>query len=169
MQGATSYNFNPRSRIGFDGIPSFHRGQSWDFNPRSRIGFDPAARSAGWLLSLFQSTKPYRLRQRKSRKPRTRQWFQSTKPYRLRLYKISYPTSPGNFNPRSRIGFDIVTYFRKRSTILFQSTKPYRLRRKRDYSKAHSISYFNPRSRIGFDSFTGYISSVTDISIHEAV
>ena len=47
MQGATSYNFNPRSRIGFDGIPSFHRGQSWDFNPRSRIGFDPAARSAG--------------------------------------------------------------------------------------------------------------------------
>ena len=40
MQGATSYNFNPRSRIGFDGIPSFHRGQSWDFNPRSRIGFD---------------------------------------------------------------------------------------------------------------------------------
>ena len=40
MQGATSYNFNPRSRIGFDAYPN----------------------AVNFAARKFQSTKPYRLR-----------------------------------------------------------------------------------------------------------
>ena len=143
-------DFNPRSRKGFD-LPAQNVGfPTGYFNPRSRKGFDAqivsinvnmrisiheAAKASTMffdyliMYSLFQSTKPQRLRR-------------FVKYILLTLVKISIHEA-AKASTLESYGYPV---FYK-----FQSTKPQRLRPQ--YTLIiHTCTDFNPRSRKGFDS-----------------
>ena len=111
-----SYNFNPRSRKGFDNLYPFSMRVLSNFNPRSRKGFDDREGYGSGETEEFQSTKPQRLRHKGMNDNKTSAGFQSTKPQRLR---------PVLGNTSS-------------STRIFQSTKPQRLRRRTGISSSIS-------------------------------
>ena len=100
--------------------------------------------------SRFQSTLPYRERQRDPGQRLYGAGFQSTLPYRERRriwINIGQYTC---FNPRSHIGSDNGKYMKTNGTILFQSTLPYRERPNQRLMN-QTLFGFNPRSHIGSD------------------
>ena len=168
----TSYDFNPRSRKGFDVLflvikfvfhisiheaakasthlqTGFYSGQIFQSTKPQRLRL-PVIDVLHKRL-IFQSTKPQRLRHVIVQYLEDLQTFQSTKPQRLRLsirqtdttlYGIFQSTKP----QRLRLLSGIICLI----PFQFQSTKPQRLRRYR-LGQGTQKNYFNPRSRKGFD------------------
>ena len=142
---------------------------NYDFNPRSRIGFDMYVYSHNLFLRKFQSTKPYRLRPRTTILPFQIRQFQSTKPYRLRLFAHIKQRSVDRFQSTKPYRLRPDVRFARLAAWEFQSTKPYRLRPCSPIAICSSTKNFNPRSRIGFDHKALFNQLSNRISIHEAV
>ena len=101
--------------------------------------------------SEFQSTLPHGER----REPiqyigRSTDEFQSTLPHGERRPHILVIQTPGNFNPRSRMGSDAAPFFQGQIFQIFQSTLPHGERRFRAANSVY-LENFNPRSRMGSD------------------
>ncbi len=142
--------FNPRSRVGSDQCPSLRLEGLAGFNPRSRVGSDlhpispslikpvsihaPAWGATFFLLLIFSLGR-----------------FQSTLPRGERRKKQGkHSIKKTGFNPRSRVGSDLLSLTTRLKTPLFQSTLP-RGERRLAESKSIIARSFNPRSRVGSD------------------
>ena len=124
------------------------------------------------IADQFQSTHPCRVRRYLHVIKQSYPLFQSTHPCRVRLKSSNGVTEFDHFNPRTRVGCDILT---KRNSVfqpLFQSTHPCRVRQLFIYSHACVAKFqsthpcrvrhagdgtngkgnnFNPRTRVGCD------------------
>ena len=121
------------------------------FNPRSRVGSDRPARPVRpWdLISIHAPAKGA------TRALCNVDW--------RALISIHAPakgatvqsarTRPtcSNFNPRSRVGSDLIPGAVPAQVLAFQSTLPRRERRRGSRSRFQCAAYFNPRSREGSD------------------
>ena len=136
VRGATGASFSLRSRAG-------------SFNPRTRVGCDSLMCCGSRSWSLFQSTHPRGVRQtRGGRLWAPRRWFQSTHPRGVRpasgaSVKSRLPVSihapawgatrhrrpavrrhTSGFNPRTRVGCDLIYLASAVGAVRFQSTHP---------------------------------------------
>ena len=154
--------FNPRTRVGCDCGCWCGPTASSRFNPRTRVGCDTATttkaapdldvsiHAPAWGATLspslnvteqfqFQSTHPRGVRRRGESSSLTSCQFQSTHPRGVRRPRQKrYPTRDECFNPRTRVGCDLIR-------ICIFST----------------ISCFNPRTRVGCDFTTEQPESTT--------
>ncbi len=136
------WSFNPRPRVGGDGRPAVCGGSRNGFNPRPRVGGDLSSRpffkglrvsihAPAWgetdvaelmaFFDVFQSTPP------RGGRPR------SGSPFPAAIC----------FNPRPRVGGDVVTR-----------------------SAARLAKCFNPRPRVGGDRGFAQVGAVLVVSIH---
>ena len=154
--------FNPRTRVGCDLFGDIFHRRFGSFNPRTRVGCDTATttkaapdldvsiHAPAWGATLspslnvteqfqFQSTHPRGVRRRGESSSLTSCQFQSTHPRGVRRPRQKrYPTRDECFNPRTRVGCDLIR-------ICIFST----------------ISCFNPRTRVGCDFTTEQPESTT--------
>ena len=143
------------------------------FNPRSRKGFDPAIFpfALSITISIHEAAKASTYSLNLRLEAGSISIHEAAKASTVSRFRLS--TSPCDFNPRSRKGFDISSLFSKPSGndfnprsrkgfdhrcqcgvtagSGFQSTKPQRLRPSFDNSFSAVVD-FNPRSRKGFDT-----------------
>ena len=91
--------------------------------------------------------------------------FQSTFPRGERRSGRTGRTDDTNFNPRSRVGNDVVSWTWLDVMLIFQSTFP-RGERPNRHMLISSIINFNPRSRVGNDLFCLSYNFNCIISIH---
>ena len=124
--------------------------QSAYFNPRSRVGNDRIKMSIFFKLPLFQSTFPRGERLEFSVTSKTTTRFQSTFPRGERQIFCANIYLQLNFNPRSRVGNDLLRSKSLEATGQFQSTFP-RGERLVSFVPSELLAYFNPRSRVGND------------------
>ncbi len=85
--------------------------QHENFNPRTRMGCDGGAIGGALSGGIFQSTHPYGVRHNMVYIAKGFDRFQSTHPYGVRLCtKVNFFIIFFNFNPRTRMGCDIVIH-----------------------------------------------------------
>ena len=146
-----SRNFNPRSRMGSDNSRNTTAAGKINFNPRSRMGSD-----RGRL-------RPLRLPRISIHAPAWGATGATDVPRNVVHISIHAPawgatrsttciTSCGvNFNPRSRMGSDVMPGKASSWSRVFQSTLPHGERPTESAAHAPVVCYFNPRSRMGSD------------------
>ena len=103
LDKAITRRFNPRARVGRDGLLRVAPAAPTGFNPRARVGRDIAKFTAREYMKEFQSTRPRG----------------------ARPSPINISTGAAScFNPRARVGRDRMKILRKAVHGLFQSTRP---------------------------------------------
>ena len=143
------------------------------FNPRSRVGNDILSIKFARTTLTFQSTFPRGERRKTIDNVKAEEKFQSTFPRGERQGVSLTALISGNFNPRSRVGNDLLISLSRYGNYLFQSTFP---RGERPIDKNACLNWsfisihvpawgttscvlyrtcyrfnFNPRSRVGND------------------
>ena len=84
-QVSTGSYFNPRAHTGRDSRPPARPRRSANFNPRAHTGRDLGRCALGDFPDLFQSTRPHGARRRNGDCQRVIYAFQSTRPHGARL------------------------------------------------------------------------------------
>ena len=120
------------------------------FNPRARVGRDGLRLVVLLLLELFQSTRPRGAR-RSTKAPSATQevsihapaWGATRRPAHHWPRRVC-------FNPRARVGRDLLRRLR-RLLRLFQSTRPRGARLVFGSASLSTANSFNPRARVGRD------------------
>ena len=159
--------FNPHSRVGSDGTPSYRTRRIFHFNPHSRVGSDQKDISrweTGEHFNPHSRVGSDRIFRRLALKwigisIHTPAWGVTGKHASSRVYRR-------NFNPHSRVGSDhsenansnLTTYFNPHSRVGSDAT----------YATIDNLNtHFNPHSRVGSDVRPPGAAGVTDlISIH---
>ena len=77
--------------------------------------------------------------------------FQSTRPRGARQYHHSRAIQALRFNPRARVGRDLLQFFLTLRGVKFQSTRPRGARRGKAGLTEKELYSFNPRARVGRD------------------
>ena len=173
------YCFNPRTRVGCDPKGLTGLSNRCGFNPRTRVGCDDqqtqtmtatevSIHAPAWgatlvlgvvfQLQAFQSTHPRGVRPCRRAVCRSTHLFQSTHPRGVRPMRIPDRWTHWRFNPRTRVGCDLVVMPLLSKRLLFQSTHPRGVRRFPKSFKLLRVS-FNPRTRVGCDPSHGSFSS----------
>ena len=164
-QNRHNRNFNPRSRVGNDGLSEWRSTSPKNFNPRSRVGNDNCLCVLIHSPWKFQSTFPRGERLPFVPDPVVLRKFQSTFPRGERRVNLSDFHAFCHFNPRSRVGND----FRQASIIVKRKISihvPAWGTTPRPLLYSCLTTYFNPRSRVGNDElYPVYYISIS-ISIH---
>ena len=94
------------------------------FNPRSRVGNDILSIKFARTTLTFQSTFPRGERRKTIDNVKAEEKFQSTFPRGERQGVSLTALISGNFNPRSRVGNDLLISLSRYGNYLFQSTFP---------------------------------------------
>ena len=98
------------------------------FNPRARVGRDTLELMHAQVEAEFQSTRPRGARPADMQIPYDKAKFQSTRPRGARRWLLSSSSKPMCFNPRARVGRDLLIE-----------------------ARCLSSDSFNPRARVGRD------------------
>ena len=101
-------HFNPRARVGRDTRRATRNFCGSYFNPRARVGRDSRSPHRPRQLWRFQSTRPRGARRSWPQVPGAAEAFQSTRPRRARRLRATDNQVPLNFNPRARVGRDVL-------------------------------------------------------------
>ena len=159
------------------------------FNPRTRVGCDFTALIAPRISLAFQSTHPRGVRHCYEDDNTRTGWFQSTHPrgvrHRLlharstfRAFQSTHPRGVrparergltwtfSRFNPRTRVGCDVLASVRNRPESLFQSTHPRGVRHVISLMTVIIALCFNPRTRVGCDQNLAGLTGRGKVSIH---
>ena len=102
------------------------------------------------LVSKFQSARPHGARQAKHNVELFRSEFQFARPLGARPASCGWRARCCRFNPRARVGRDLLKSFIHDLTSTFQSTRP-RGARPRMSGCRYRTTGFNPRARVGRD------------------
>ena len=139
-------------------------------------GATSATLPTSYCGTVFQSTHPRGVRRCPCRRYRTPSRFQSTHPRGVRpSYRCRCPVrrpvsihapawgatswtssripTRSSFNPRTRVGCDLVDILKDTHEIEFQSTHPRGVRRCKCRCSQSGKLCFNPRTRVGCDCF----------------
>ncbi len=125
------------------------------FNPRSRVGSDILCGIIHHANRRFQSTLPRGERHQATGNRRRAALFQSTLPRGERHLFCGSLFHSRYFNPRSRVGSDVMRQAGHKPGRIFQSTLPRGERRRSADTWRKAARDFNPRSRVGSDPNTG--------------
>ena len=209
LQYNNKYCFNPRTRVGCDyGIPS--DSQTWSVSIHAPawgatdslfltcIFIAVSIHAPAWgatptenqptMHSMFQSTHPRGVRPLNAIKNYIESKFQSTHPRGVRhgifsmlhwglcfnprtrvgcdLLVRATPTATDSFNPRTRVGCDGLSEFTTRMRSMFQSTHPRGVRLTESLLQYNNKYCFNPRTRVGCDYASPSDSQPWSVSIH---
>ena len=165
LHGVFYFYFNPRTRMGCDFYALILGALSAHFNPRTRMGCDPLC--SPYLPNVKISIHaPAWGATRGAYEDGGMGIFQSTHPHGVRPACLATrPRSPKHFNPRTRMGCDLLATPEYCRAYGFQSTHPHGVRLRRE-EKQSRFSYFNPRTRMGCDVLTICFDPAANISIH---
>ena len=173
--GTTSRScFNPRTRVGCDKTDALVRLHPHGFNPRTRVGCDLSLQQQFVTAFQFQSTHP--------RGVRPCGLHHATVPGRVSIHAPAWGATTASrhvapagtsFNPRTRVGCDLMASLAAIVQDKFQSTHPRGVRRRhREYRDGITVFQsthprgvrrstrcrwtgcwpsFNPRTRVGCD------------------
>ena len=123
------------------------------FNPRTRVGCDAIQPHNTYQHHQFQSTHPRGVRLIALNNATQTQVFQSTHPRGVRRVSPCAGRPPGPcFNPRTRVGCDLIRFMRRMGFIVFQSTHPRGVRPAPHAGAPQGRRCFNPRTRVGCDT-----------------
>ena len=146
------FYFNPRTRTGYDYDGDRLVKPPVNFNPRTRTGYDGVPAACIVISGQFQSTYPHGVRPVVSVTTGLDGRFQSTYPHGVRPETGVDDTTNGDFNPRTRTGYDKIV--RKPGTGVYISIHvPARgtTHKNANQTNGHDIN-FNPRTRTGYDT-----------------
>ena len=148
LDKAITRRFNPRARVGRDGLLRVAPAAPTGFNPRARVGRDIAKFTAREYMKEFQSTRP-----RGARRPvwirfRVPFWFQSTRPRGARLWYLRYLRQSRTVSIHAPAwGATCVAARHPSCRQSFQSTRPRGARRASGFDIRANIEFQSTRPR----------------------
>ena len=117
--------FNPRARVGRDSITERDYSLIWRFNPRARVGRDGGEVISGDCTIAFQSTRPRGARLVYNIRSEYLGWVSIHAPAWGATDKIFAAfLQVYGFNPRARVGRDLMSTSGCWILPMFQSTRP---------------------------------------------
>ena len=143
--------FDPRARMGRDKQEVLLTQVHQSFNPRARMGRDPPPPHMEIKTRVFQSTRPHGAR------PNVHEGEAMV--FIVSIHAPAWGATPlpentslsaESFNPRARMGRDVIVIPSPDALYLFQSTRPHGARPDARLFSSW-INCFNPRARMGRD------------------